>query len=93
MNGLRKSDSLIVSKIPLNKMRDNKRMAEEEEKSGLAGQGESVEQNKYRTQRRETLKHEFGKIRQAAKSFVRHYLRQEPSAVVPHAGICTGGAG
>ena len=36
MNALRKSDSLIVSKIPLNKMRDNKRMAEEEEKSGLA---------------------------------------------------------
>ena len=36
MNGLRKSDSLIVSKKPLNKIRDNKRMAEEVEKSGLA---------------------------------------------------------
>ncbi len=24
--------------------------------------------------------------------FRRHYLRQEPGAVVPHAGICTGGA-
>ena len=35
MNGLRKSDSLIVSKMPLNKIRDNKRMAEEAEKSGL----------------------------------------------------------
>ena len=23
----------------------------------------------------------------------RHYLTQEPGAVVPHAGICTGGAG
>ena len=26
-------------------------------------------------------------------SFWRHYLRQEPGAVVPHAGICAGGAG
>ncbi len=33
MNGLRKSDSLIVFEMPLNKIRDNKRMAE---KSGLA---------------------------------------------------------
>ena len=36
MNGLRKSDSLIVSKKPLNKICDNKRMAEEVEKSELA---------------------------------------------------------
>ena len=36
MIGLRKSDSLIVSEMPLNKIRDNKRMAEKAEKSGLA---------------------------------------------------------
>jgi hypothetical protein len=24
---------------------------------------------------------------------VRYYLRQEPGAVIPHAGICAGGAG
>ncbi len=36
MKGLRKSDSLIVSKKPLNKICDNKHMAEEVEKSELA---------------------------------------------------------
>ena len=36
MNRLRKSDSLIVSKKSLNKIRDNKRIAEEVEKSELA---------------------------------------------------------
>jgi hypothetical protein len=36
MKGSRKSDSLIVSKKPLNKICDNKHMAEEVEKSELA---------------------------------------------------------
>ena len=36
MNGYRESDSPIVSGKPLNKIRDNKRMAEEVEKSELA---------------------------------------------------------
>ena len=36
MNGLLKSDNLIVSEMLLNKIRDNKRMAEEAERSGLA---------------------------------------------------------
>ena len=27
------------------------------------------------------------------RALARHYLRQEPGAVVPHAGICTGGPG
>jgi len=92
MNGLRKSDSLIVSKMPLNKTRDNKRMAEEAEKSRLA-KGNLSSKTGTGHRAGEPCTREFGKIRQAARQPVRHYLRQEPSAVVPHAGICAGGAG
>ena len=42
MNGCRKSDSPIVSEKPLNKTGDNKPVAEEVEKRGLA-KGNSVE--------------------------------------------------
>ena len=41
----RESDSFILSGKPLNKIRDNKRMAEEVEKRRLA-EGNLVEQNK-----------------------------------------------
>ena len=50
----RESDSFIVSEKPSNKMCDNKRMAEEVEKRRHA-KGNLVEQNKGRTQCRETF--------------------------------------
>ena len=94
MNGYRESDSLIVSKKSLNNMRDNKRMAEGMEKRRLA-KGNSVELNKGRALNRGTLQSEPTRIRQSmfTNNFVRHYPRQEPSALVVHAGICAGGAG
>ncbi len=51
MHECRESDSFIVSGKPSNKIRDNKRMAEEVEKRRLA-EGNLVEQNKGRTQSR-----------------------------------------
>ena len=50
----RESDSFIVSEKPSNKIRDNKRMAEEVEKRRLA-EGNLVEQNKGWTQSRGTF--------------------------------------
>ncbi len=50
----RESDSFILSEKPSNKIRDNKRMAEEVEKRRLA-EGNLVEQNKGRTQCRRTF--------------------------------------
>jgi hypothetical protein len=49
--------------------------------------------NRDRTQCRDTLSHELDRVRQVAATLVRHYPRQEPGAVIPHAGICAGGAG
>ena len=87
MNGCRASDSLVVSGKPSNKIRDNKRIAEEVEKRRLA-KGNRVRQNKDRTLSRATLQSELNRIRQVAT--VRHYLRQEPGAVIPHAGSVRG---
>ena len=94
MNGCRESDSLIVSGKPLNKVRDNKRMAEKVEKRRLA-KGNSVERNKDRALNRGTLQSEPTRIRQGmfTNTLARHYPRQEPSALAVHAGICAGGAG
>ena len=61
----RESDSPIVSEKPLNKICDNKHMAEEAEKRGLA-KGNSIEQNRNRTQGRGFLPSELDRIRQAA---------------------------
>ena len=93
MNGYRESDSLIVSEKPLNKTGDNKPVAEEVEKRGLA-KGNSVERNKGRALNRGTLQSEPTRIRQNMfiNNFERHYPRQEPSALAVHAGICAGGA-
>jgi len=53
MNGYRESDSLIVSRKSLNKMRDNKRMAE----------GTRTRRKKGRTLNRGTLQHaEMGQV-------------------------------
>ena len=93
MNGYRESDSLIVSKKPLNKIGDNKPVAEKAEKRRLA-KGNSVERNKDRALNRGTLQSETTRIRQSmfTNNFARHYPRQEPSALAVHAGICAGGA-
>ncbi len=65
-NGYRESDSLIVSKKPLNKMRDNKRMAEKVEKRRLAERNPS-KQNRSRAQHRITLPNELERIRHVAQ--------------------------
>ncbi len=49
MNGYRESDSLIVSKKPLNKTGDNKSVAEKVEKRGLAKRNPS-KQNRNQAQ-------------------------------------------
>ena len=94
MNGYRESDSPIVSGKPSNKTGDNKPVAEEVEKRGLA-KGNSVERNKGRALNRGTLQSEPTRIRRSkfTNNSARHYPRQEPSALAVHAGICTGGAG
>ena len=91
MNGRGKSDSPIVpGKLP-NKERSALREAEEVEERGLA-EGNLFQQTRFRTQSRKDLQQTMERIRQAFV-FARHYPRQEPSAVTPHAGICPGGAG
>jgi hypothetical protein len=85
MHDCGKSDSPIVPVKSANK--DIKRLvlAEEMEERGLAKRN-SCEQNRDRTQRREALQNKLARVRRD-----RHHLRQEPGAVVPHAGICAGG--
>ena len=91
MNGRGKSDSPIVPRKLPNKGRGALRSAEEVEGRGLA-EGNLFQQTRFRTQSRKDLQHAMERIRQAP-GLARHYLRQEPSAVTPHAGICPGGAG
>jgi hypothetical protein len=92
MNGYRESDSFIVSEKPSNKGRDNKRSAERVERRGLA-KGNSSKRNRGQAQNWITLPSELERVRQAAGTLVRQYLKQEPSALAVHAGICAGGAG
>jgi hypothetical protein len=91
MKGHRESDSPIVSKRPLNKTGDNKPVAEKEEKRGLAERNPS-KQNRNQAQSWIFLPNELDRIRQAARTYARQYLNQEPSALAVHAGICAGGA-
>ena len=65
-NGYRESDILIVSKKPLNKVSDNKRMAEKVEKRRMAERNPS-KQNRGRAQNRITLPNELDRIRHAAR--------------------------
>ena len=94
MNGYRESDSRIVSEKPSNKGRDNKRSAERVERRRLA-KGNSSKRNRGQAQNWITLPSELERVRQAASigTLVRQYLKQEPSALAVHAGICVGGAG
>ncbi len=92
MHGHGKSGSPVVpGKLP-NKGSGAPPSAEGVEGRGRA-KGNPAQQTRDRTQWRETLHHALGRIRQVAKAPARHYPRQELSAVVPHAGICAGGAG
>ncbi len=94
-NGYRESDSLIVFEKPSNKGRDNKRSAERVERRRLA-KGNSSKRNRGQAQNWITLPSELERVRQAAchiGTLVRQYLKQEPSALAVHAGICAGGAG
>ncbi len=92
MNGYRESDSHIVSEKPSNKGRDNKRSAERVERRRLA-KGNSSKRNRDQAQNWITLPSELERVRQADGRLVRQYLKQEPSALAVHAGICAGGAG
>ena len=91
MHGCRESDSPIVSaKLP-NKGAGAPGPAEGVERRGLA-KGNLVEHHRGRTQSRETLPQAHDWVRQACYACASD-PRQEPGAVVPHAGICAGGAG
>ena len=99
VNECREPDSLVVSGKPSNKMRADKRMAEEVEKRRLP-KDNLVRRNNGRTQSWETLPSELNRAQ--TKVSARHYLRQEPVALLAHAGfsdsgcfrkICAGGAG
>jgi len=104
-HGSRESDSPIVSKKPLNKETAAAVLAEGVQRRGLA-KGNVVKQPRVRAQYRGALQQELDRIRQFAgrhkdenpasisvPAAARDYLKQEPGAVVPHAGICAGGAG
>ena len=90
MNEHGESDSPIVPEKPANKVwLQNQPAAEPVEERGLA-EGNPSKQTSCRAQDRERLPNALRRIRQAT---ARHYPRQEPSAVVPHAGIYPGGTG
>ncbi len=90
MNRYRESDSFIVSEKPLNKIGDNKSMAEEAKKRRLAERN-PFKQNRSQAQNWIILTIELDRIRHTV-TYARQYLKQEPSALAVQAGICTGGA-
>jgi hypothetical protein len=101
MNEAEKSDRPIVSKKPANKAGLKCSAAELAERRGLA-KGNPDQQTSHRTQCRNRLQHALNRIRQTVQEahhlhqkapFARYDQRQEPSAVVPLAGICAGAAG
>ena len=85
-----KSDKVIVPKKQPNN--ESLLSAEDVEERTLprrnTGQATAV-----RTQRRGIASIGLAGVRQAALSLWRSYSREEPSALVAHAGICTGGTG
>jgi hypothetical protein len=91
MYGCRESDSPIVSRKPSNKGSGAPELAEGVERRGLA-KGNLVGFHRGRTQSRVTLSQAHDWVRQA-RSACAFDPRQEPGAVVPHAGICAGGVG
>ena len=91
MHGAGKSDRPVVPGKPPNKATGAPVAAEEVEERGRA-KGSLLQQSRNRTQSREILQGRLRWTRQAA-ALARYYLRQEPSAVVLHAGICAGAGG
>ena len=91
MHGCRESDCFIVPRKPSNKG-CSQGPAEKVEGRELA-KGNGAEHTRSRTQRRGLLPHALSRVRQAPRVPVRYDPRQEPGAVVPHAGICAGGVG
>ncbi len=91
-----KSDSPIVPGKPPNKGAGAPASAEGVEERGLA-KGNPFQPPQTRTQSRKALMLKLERIRQVAilpgSPPARQYLRQEPGAVVPHAGICAGAGG
>lgn len=73
MKGYRESDSFIVSEKPLNKIGDNKPMAEEVEKRRLAERNPS-KGNRSQAQNWVILSNELDRIRHTA-TYVRQYLK------------------
>jgi len=94
MNNGGKSDWLIVPGKPANKGCGWPQPAERVEESGQA-KGNAVRHNRYWTQHQTRRPHMPNRCALRAlgnpKPATRLYPRQEPNAVVPHAGICAGG--
>ena len=94
MNGRGKSDRPVVPGKSPNNGGGAPRPAEGMEERGLA-KGNSRQQTRHRAQHRDRLQQALTRVRQAAckirSSACASDPRQEPSAVVPHAGICAGG--
>ncbi len=90
MNGYRESDSFIVSGKPLNKIGNNKPMAEAVEKRRLAERNTS-RRNRSQTQYWVILPIERERIRHSVM-YARQYSKQEPSALAVRTGICMRGA-
>ena len=99
MHGARKSDRPIVPTKPPNKAAE---AAEVVEGRGLA-KGNTAKRNAARTLCRSPVRSELavyvlleprtGMPAPLTVAVVRYHPRQEPSALVAHAGICAGGAG
>ena len=98
MNDRRESDRPVVPGKSPNKVRGAPRTAEGMEGRGLA-KGNSAKQSRTRAQNRRVLTQALDRVRQVVFRDEIHVprkacafdLRQEPSAVVPLAGICAGG--
>jgi len=91
MDGCRESDRFRVPKKPSNKGRPTG-PAEKVEGRERA-KGNVAEYTRSRTQGRGLLSHALSRARQAPLGACASDPRQELGAVVPHAGICAGGAG
>ena len=94
MNGGGKSDWPIVPEKPPNNARGRPRSAEGVEGSGQA-KGNLGRHTRYWTQHQVRRPPVSAQCAQRATRnsppVTRSYPRQEPSAVIPHAGICAGG--
>ena len=90
MNDGGKSDKSIVPRKPPNKGDGQPRPTEGVEGRDLA-KGNPGEQTRFWTEGQVDLPHALERTRKAEPTHMRYDLRQEPSAVIPHAGICAGG--